>query len=226
MVAMRQAFCGCAITMGTIVRAAGLTIDVTAPPLAVSIVPLPAGPVAEGTPVVFGSIPLPRIAPFDDAVFFALRQTHSVLAYTLVAVVAKLVVVYFQYDAKMAIENARVIPPSPIVRSTYWPAQNFIGRSISISSNLISDVKALIAATCAGNAFTAIERLSNQPAHLAGLHQSRRGGDGVIQLLEDGVTPHDAQRDARPRQPLCLPLRHHPLPAFGPVSLPARAAAG
>jgi cytochrome b561 len=40
------------------------------------------------SPVVFGSFPLPRIAPFNDAVFFALRQTHSVLAYLLVAVVA------------------------------------------------------------------------------------------------------------------------------------------
>jgi cytochrome b561 len=40
------------------------------------------------SPVVFGSIPLPRIAPFNDAVFFALRQTHSVLAYLLVAVIA------------------------------------------------------------------------------------------------------------------------------------------
>jgi cytochrome b561 len=37
--------------------------------------------------VVFG-FPLPRIAPFDDGVFFALRQTHSVLAYLLVIVIA------------------------------------------------------------------------------------------------------------------------------------------
>jgi cytochrome b561 len=37
--------------------------------------------------VVFG-VPLPRIAPFDDGLFFALRQTHSVLAYLLVIVIA------------------------------------------------------------------------------------------------------------------------------------------
>lgn len=44
---------------------------------------------ASGRPVtVFGSVRLPRIAPFDDGVFFALRQTHSVLAYLLVAVIA------------------------------------------------------------------------------------------------------------------------------------------
>lgn len=44
---------------------------------------------ATGKPVVvFGSVQLPRIAPFNADLFFALRQTHSVLAYTLVAVVA------------------------------------------------------------------------------------------------------------------------------------------
>ena len=59
-----------------------------------------------------------------------------------------------------AIENARVMALSPSVRSTYWPAQNFRGFSISISSNLMSDVKALIFATRPPNAFTAIERLS------------------------------------------------------------------
>lgn len=37
--------------------------------------------------VVFG-FPLPRIAPFDDGLFFALRQTHSVVAYLLVIVIA------------------------------------------------------------------------------------------------------------------------------------------
>jgi len=39
-------------------------------------------------PVIFGSLRLPRIAPFDADLFFVLRQTHSVLAYTLVAVMA------------------------------------------------------------------------------------------------------------------------------------------
>jgi cytochrome b561 len=39
-------------------------------------------------PVIFGSFRLPRIAPFDADLFFALRQTHSVLAYALVAVIA------------------------------------------------------------------------------------------------------------------------------------------
>lgn len=44
---------------------------------------------ATGRPVVvFGSVDLPRIAPFDADLFFILRQTHSVLAYTLVAVIA------------------------------------------------------------------------------------------------------------------------------------------
>jgi cytochrome b561 len=44
---------------------------------------------ASGRPViVFGAARLPRIAPFDDDLFFVLRQTHSVLAYVLVAVIA------------------------------------------------------------------------------------------------------------------------------------------
>ncbi len=44
---------------------------------------------AAGRPVVvFGSLPLPRIAPFDADLFFLLRQTHSVLAYLLVAAIA------------------------------------------------------------------------------------------------------------------------------------------
>ena len=37
--------------------------------------------------VVFG-VRLPRIAPFNDGLFFVLRQTHSVLAYLLVIVIA------------------------------------------------------------------------------------------------------------------------------------------
>ena len=44
---------------------------------------------ASGQPVViFGSFRLPRIAPFDADLYFILRQTHSVLAYALVAVIA------------------------------------------------------------------------------------------------------------------------------------------
>jgi cytochrome b561 len=44
---------------------------------------------ATGKPVVvFGWLHLPRIAPFDADLYFVLRQTHSVLAYTLVAVIA------------------------------------------------------------------------------------------------------------------------------------------
>jgi cytochrome b561 len=44
---------------------------------------------ATGKPVViFGSVQLPRIAPFDADLFFPLRQAHSVLAYTLVVVIA------------------------------------------------------------------------------------------------------------------------------------------
>jgi cytochrome b561 len=39
-------------------------------------------------PVIFGSLRLPRIAPFNADLFFVLRQTHSVLAYALVAVIA------------------------------------------------------------------------------------------------------------------------------------------
>ena len=38
--------------------------------------------------VVFGSLHLPRIAPFGADLFFVLRQTHSLLAYALVAVIA------------------------------------------------------------------------------------------------------------------------------------------
>jgi len=37
---------------------------------------------------VFGSLHLPHIAPFNADLYFILRQTHSVLAYTLVAVIA------------------------------------------------------------------------------------------------------------------------------------------
>ena len=44
---------------------------------------------ASGQPVfIFGSLHLPRIAPFDPDLYFVLRQTHTVLAYTLVAVIA------------------------------------------------------------------------------------------------------------------------------------------
>ena len=44
---------------------------------------------ATGKPVVvFGSLSLPRIAPFDADLYFVLRQTHSLLAYTLVVVIA------------------------------------------------------------------------------------------------------------------------------------------
>ena len=44
---------------------------------------------ASGRPaVVFGSLALPRIAPFDADLYFVLRQTHSLLAYALVAVIA------------------------------------------------------------------------------------------------------------------------------------------
>lgn len=44
---------------------------------------------AAGRPVVvFGGLALPRIAPFDDGLFFVLRQAHSVLAYLLVVVIA------------------------------------------------------------------------------------------------------------------------------------------
>jgi cytochrome b561 len=38
--------------------------------------------------VLFGSLRLPRIAPFDADLYFILRQTHSVLAYALVAIIA------------------------------------------------------------------------------------------------------------------------------------------
>jgi cytochrome b561 len=44
---------------------------------------------ATGKPVViFGSLHLPRIAPFNADLYFILRQTHSLLAYLLVAVIA------------------------------------------------------------------------------------------------------------------------------------------
>jgi cytochrome b561 len=44
---------------------------------------------AAGEPVViFGSLHLPRIAPFDAQLYWILRQAHSVIAYTLMAVIA------------------------------------------------------------------------------------------------------------------------------------------
>ena len=44
---------------------------------------------AAGEPVVvFGSLRLPRIAPFDAQVFWVLRQSHSVIAYALLALIA------------------------------------------------------------------------------------------------------------------------------------------
>jgi cytochrome b561 len=43
---------------------------------------------AGGPVVVFGTVALPRIAPFDAQLYWILRQAHSVIAYTLVAVIA------------------------------------------------------------------------------------------------------------------------------------------
>jgi cytochrome b561 len=44
---------------------------------------------AAGEPVVvFGSLRLPRIAPFDAQLYWILRQAHSVVAYTLMAAIA------------------------------------------------------------------------------------------------------------------------------------------
>ena len=43
---------------------------------------------AGGPVVVFESLRLPRIAPFDAEVFWVLRQAHSVIAYTLMVVIA------------------------------------------------------------------------------------------------------------------------------------------
>jgi cytochrome b561 len=43
---------------------------------------------AGGPIVVFGSLRLPRIAPFDAQLFWLLRQAHSVVAYTLMAAIA------------------------------------------------------------------------------------------------------------------------------------------
>ena len=44
---------------------------------------------AAGEPVVvFGSLHLPRIAPFDAQLFWVLRQAHSVVAYALMAAIA------------------------------------------------------------------------------------------------------------------------------------------
>ena len=44
---------------------------------------------AAGEPVVvFGSLHLPRIAPFDAQLFWVLRQAHSVVAYALMATIA------------------------------------------------------------------------------------------------------------------------------------------
>lgn len=43
---------------------------------------------AGSRPVVFGTFTLPPIAPFDAGLFSVLRQTHTVLAFLLVAVIA------------------------------------------------------------------------------------------------------------------------------------------
>jgi cytochrome b561 len=43
---------------------------------------------AGGPVVVFDSLRLPRIAPFDVQLYWILRQSHSVIAYTLLAVIA------------------------------------------------------------------------------------------------------------------------------------------
>ncbi len=43
---------------------------------------------AAGPVVVFDSLRLPPIAPFDVQVYWVLRQAHSVVAYTLMAVIA------------------------------------------------------------------------------------------------------------------------------------------
>lgn len=43
---------------------------------------------AGGPIVVFGVVHLPRIAPFDSQLYWVLRQAHSVIAYTLMAVIA------------------------------------------------------------------------------------------------------------------------------------------
>src|SRR5690242_11310514 len=44
---------------------------------------------ATGKPVdLFGGLQLPRIAPFNADLYFVLRQTHSLLAYALVVVIA------------------------------------------------------------------------------------------------------------------------------------------
>ena len=44
---------------------------------------------AGGPVVVFGSLRLPRIAPFDAQLFWLLRQAHSVIAYALMAAIAE-----------------------------------------------------------------------------------------------------------------------------------------
>jgi cytochrome b561 len=43
---------------------------------------------AGGPVVVFGSLWLPRIAPFDAQLFWVLRQAHSIVAYALMAAIA------------------------------------------------------------------------------------------------------------------------------------------
>ncbi|WP_111510491.1 cytochrome b [Mycobacterium kyogaense] len=43
---------------------------------------------AAGRPAIAFGVHLPAIAPFNASVYFVLRQTHSVLAYLLVAVIA------------------------------------------------------------------------------------------------------------------------------------------
>lgn len=43
---------------------------------------------AAGGPIVVGPVHLPQIAPFDARLYWVLRQAHSVIAYTLMAVIA------------------------------------------------------------------------------------------------------------------------------------------
>jgi cytochrome b561 len=87
---------------------------------------------AAGEPVVvFGSLRLPHIAPFNADLYFSLRQTHSVLAYALVLVIAAHVSAVLLHTltlrdgilSRMAFGRHRTAPPADSANSgTLQPA--------------------------------------------------------------------------------------------------------
>ena len=74
---------------------------------------------ASGVPVVvFGHLRLPAIAPVDAAVFSVLRETHSALAYLLVAVVAAHVSAVLLHSITLGDRMLRRMTLSPFRRQS------------------------------------------------------------------------------------------------------------